>query len=224
MKGGSYCPFFFSLRLCPSDGVLQSCPSSWPLLTSCKTSVFLQEQIQVILETFCFNRKEYFYRKHEPVGKGTSCLQGPLGWLFFGELPHPEGMELMASVTATICRAANPGRARTHHPGRRLQLAGGWAKGPRSWAVKIAGAAWQTAAGRNVISCTQHQAIHPETLGSCDGVGTNLSVVGARLVPLCVHFRSRRKPRGGFAVVGTGSCCSHRCAHVRTAMPKSHGT
>lgn len=60
-----------------------------------------------------------------------------MGWLFFGELPHPEGMELMARVTETIRRAANPGRARAHHPGRRLQLAGGWAKGPRNWAVKM---------------------------------------------------------------------------------------
>lgn len=46
-------------------------------------------------------------------------------------------MEHMTGVTVTVRRAANPGRARTHHPGRRLQLAGRWAKGPRSRAVKV---------------------------------------------------------------------------------------
>ena len=60
-----------------------------------------------------------------------------MGWMFFVELPHPKGMDNMAGVTATVCRAANPGRARTHHPARRLQLAGRWEKGPRTWAVKM---------------------------------------------------------------------------------------
>lgn len=77
-EGKKLLPFLLFVSLCCPDGVLQSCPSSWPLLTSCKTPFFLQEQIQVIPESFCFNNKEYFYTEHEPVGKGLgteTCLQ-----------------------------------------------------------------------------------------------------------------------------------------------------
>lgn len=101
-------------------------------MTSSKTPLFLQEQIQVIPDPFCFNHKEYFYTEY--VGKRRSCLQGSLGWSLFGELPHPKGMEHMAGFT--ICRATKPGRARAHHPGRRLQLASRLAKSPRSWAAR----------------------------------------------------------------------------------------
>jgi len=133
VKGGSCCPFFFSLCLSAlSDGVLQSCPSSRPLLTSCKTPLFLQGQIQVIPEPFCFNRKECFCTEHEPVEKGRSCLSGLLGWSLFAELPHPKGVEHMAGVTATVCRAASSARAGAHHPHRGPHLAGRWAKGPGS--------------------------------------------------------------------------------------------
>lgn len=32
------------------------------------------------------------------------------------------------------------------------------------------------------------------------------------------------KPRGGFAMVGTGSSSNHLCAHADTEMPRSHDT
>lgn len=130
MKGRSCCPFLFSLCLSvPLTEFYSS--SSWPLLTSHKTPFFLQEQIQVIPGPFCFNHKEYFYTEHEPMEKGRSCLQGPLGWSLFGAIFHPKGMEHMAGVTVTVCRAAEPGRA------RRLQLAGRWMKCPRTWAARV---------------------------------------------------------------------------------------
>lgn len=110
------------VSLCPSDGVLQSCRSSWPLLTSCKTPLFLQYQIHVIPEPFCFNNKEYYYTEHESVWKGRSCMQGLLGCLFFSNLRHPEGTEHKAGVAVAICRAASSARAGAHHPGGSQEL------------------------------------------------------------------------------------------------------
>lgn len=146
--------------------------------------------------------------------KGRSCLQGLLGCLFFSDLPHPKVTEHRAGVAVTICRAASSARAGVRHPGGSQELGcrdeeglpGREPQGQTSFLAPSIGSSTprpQEAAKLLVPICLWWV---------------------QRLILLCVHFRSRRKPRGGFAMVGTGSSGNHLCAHADTEMPRSHGT
>lgn len=93
--------------------VLQSCPSSWPLLTSCQTPLFFQKLIQVIPETFCFSRS---ISTQIMSLWGREVLSAVLLWAAtsWGDGEH-------GWIYNDCFQSSQP---RTHHPGRRLQLAG----------------------------------------------------------------------------------------------------